>query len=117
MIRLDSVQRVQARAGETLVYIGRGRVPAGMEGAGLGNPFKVGEEYAQGEAAAAYLDYLRTECRKQGRTYQKIRELAQRLASGEHLVLVCWCSPKPCHGEHILAAVRGYAIRDFGYQE
>lgn len=117
MIRVDSVQRVQAQPGETLIYIGRGRVPAGMEGANLGNPFKVGEGYAQGEAARAYLDYLRGECRKQSQVYRKIRELAKRLADGEHLVLVCWCSPKPCHGEHILAAVRGYAIRDFGYQE
>ena len=87
-----------------------------MEHAHLGNPFKVGTEFQQGEAALAYRAFLRERCRERGAVYRTIIALARRLAEGERLVLCCWCSPKPCHGEHVMAAVLGYARRDFGYQ-
>lgn len=113
-IRLAHVRTVQAEAGETLVYVGRGRAPGGMEHAHLGNPFRVGSGYGRGEAAAAYLPYLRHKCREQGREYAMVTGLAKRLAAGEHLVICCWCAPQACHGEHVITAVKAYA-RQYGW--
>ena len=99
-------------AGYTAVYCGRGRAPAGMEQANMGNPFKVGP-YAQGEAAAAYLNHLRERVRTGGHERDTVLRLAQRVKAGEKLCLVCWCKRAgrdvPCHCDHIRAAVLGYA--------
>ena len=100
-------------AGYTAVYCGRGRAPAGMEQANLGNPFKVGKDYAQGEAAAAYLTWLRERVQAGGHEREVILRLAGRVRVGEKLCLMCWCKQAgrevPCHCDHIRAAVLGYA--------
>lgn len=110
-IRIGNVRTLHLAARETAIYCGRGRAPGGMEHAHLGNPFPVGAQYQQGEAAAAYLPYLQRQCRERGPELDTITALARRLHAGEALVMVCWCAPKPCHSAHILAAVTGYAAR------
>lgn len=105
--------------GYTPVYCGRfPQAPGGIEHAHLGNPYRVGQGYRQGEAAEAYLAYLRSACRKAGPVRRKILELARRLAQGERLRLICHCkSPRPdaqdipCHADFIRLAVLGYARR------
>jgi hypothetical protein len=32
--------------------------------------------------------------------------LAERVRKGEHVVCMCWCWPKPCHGNVIIAEVK-----------
>lgn len=103
--------RSKRAAGHTAVYVGRGSAPQGMEHAQLGNPFRVGREYAQGEAVQAHLEWLRAECRQQGRIYHTVQGLVDRVLAGEHIELVCWCSPKRCHADNIKAAIEGYAAR------
>lgn len=58
-----------------------------------GNPFVVGKGYEQGEAAAAYKGYLW----QNGELLASLGELF-----GQDLT--CWCAPKPCHADHLLAA-------------
>jgi len=108
-VEVANVRTVRAAPNTTLIYVGRGRAPEGMEHAQLGNPFRVGPAFAQGEAAAAYLPHLRAQCRARTGAYHTILNLARRAASGEHLMICCWCHPQPCHAEHIRAAVLGYA--------
>lgn len=97
------------------IYIGRGPAPSGMEAAGLGNPFVVGQGYAQGEAVIAYEHWLREQCRTQTNVYHKVIALARRVAAGEHLTLICWCKGKggkldtACHGDVLRRAILGYA--------
>ena len=110
-IRTANVRTYAPLPGETAVYIGRGRAPTGMEHGSFGNPFRVGPDYAQGEAAAAFLPYLRAEYRQQGDLYRRVNALAARLLNGEHLALVCWCDPEPCHAAHVMAAVLSVAKR------
>ena len=62
-IKIVNVRHWKGEEGWSGIYCGRGRAPHGMEAAGLGNPLKVGQGYAQGEAAAAYLPHLRERCR------------------------------------------------------
>lgn len=112
MIRVANVRTLTLAEDETAVYVGRGCAPLykgkQIETANLGNPFVVGRGWKQGEAASAYLDYLRSKCREKGVEYDKIIELANRVRQGEKLVLVCWCTPRPCHAQHIKAAIEGY---------
>lgn len=60
-----------------------------------GNPFKVGSEYAQGEAARAYRAYLWGNA-------TLLRDLHELYGHN----LVCWCSPAPCHADALLAAAK-----------
>jgi len=109
LIRIANVRTYRPVKGEAAVYVGRGRAPEGAEPGGLGNPFRVGAEYAQGEAADAFLPYLRNEYRAGGAIRARLVQLAERLLRGERIVLLCWCNPKPCHANHILTAVIGIA--------
>lgn len=106
-ITISNVKTDRILPGHTAVYCGRGRTPQGMEGAGLGNPFVVGQGYAQEEAAAAYLPHLRRLYHARGAEYHKLMELARRVQAGERLQLFCWCAPNPCHAEHIRDAILG----------
>lgn len=110
-IRLANVRTLTLAPGEEGWYIGRGRAPAGLHHAQLGNPFKVGAAYAQGEAAHAYRAHLQACCRAQTREYHTIVMLAERLNAGASLVITCWCAPQPCHGQHVIDAITGYAAR------
>ncbi|MDP9765256.1 DUF4326 domain-containing protein [Deinococcus enclensis] len=111
-VEIGNVRTLAKERGKTYVYVGRGRAPDGLEHAHLGNPFVVGAGYAQGEAAAAYLPWLRTEYLRGADVRHTLEDLARRVRAGEHLVLVCWCAPRPCHAEHLRSAVMGLAARD-----
>ena len=110
-IRVANVRTLELGAGEVGVYVGRGRALAGLEAGGLGNPLRVGSRCAQGEAADAYLPYLRTEYRKATEVRARLDRLATRLLVGERLALVCWCDPQPCHARHLRDAVLGVAAK------
>ena len=119
-VRVASVRNLNMRNGEKAYYIGRGRAPAGMTHAHLGNPFPVGERYKQGEAAAAYEGYLRDQCTRKTAVHGMVVTLAKQLSEGQDMVLVCWCKHKgedtPCHGDHLKKAVEGYAKALYGWK-
>lgn len=76
----------QLPPGYTPVYIGR---PSEY-----GNPFLVGEKYKRGEAVKAYEAWAE----KEDIDYPKLRSMLSR---GLKIALVCFCHPKPCHGDVI----------------
>lgn len=93
----------------SFVYIGR---PRGNAPLGLGNPFKVGEGYAQGEAVVAFRDHVSAMWRyPDNPVRQQILALAKRSLAGEELKLVCWCKPRACHGDVIKEAVDNLVAR------
>ena len=67
----------------------------------LGNKFKVGDkpgEYVRGEAVKAHETWFREEMREQESLVRaEVLKLAQRVATGEKIALVCCCAPKSCH--------------------
>lgn len=75
----------------------------------LGNPFIVGQGYERGEAAEAYLPWLREQCGSDTPARRMVLSLAERVLRGQDVVLVCSCAPAPCHADHIRTAVLAYA--------
>ena len=71
------------------VYIGR---PSRW-----GNPFKVAAEDERAEAIERYRDRLAEDLEQNSTTAADLRTLAGRR-------LVCWCAPKPCHGDVLASA-------------
>lgn len=83
------------------LYIGRGSPKSPkMENAGLGNPFTV-KQYGRGKAAEAYRPWLWKQYNENPAVKQKIDGIVERIKAGENIELVCFCKPKPCHGDMI----------------
>lgn len=94
---------------ESDVYIGRGG--KGLEQSILHNPFvfldttsRYSNVYRVPDPIRAYRLYLVKECTvaPDGLVAQEIRQLAER----KNVTLLCFCSPKPCHGQIILNAIQ-----------
>ena len=99
-IRVINKHRASQGERERAVYVGRGSV--------LGNPFKVKPHgpHERGTTLPLYERHLRRliaekdaeTCRELNRIYSMARD-AQR--AGTDVLLMCFCSPKPCHGDVI----------------
>jgi hypothetical protein len=74
----------------------------------LGNPFAL-HDHRDTAARAAVIERYREkyddDLRNGGPMAEATEALAQRVRSGERLVLMCWCWPKPCHGRLIVAEI------------
>lgn len=85
-------------------YIGRPTV--------LGNPFVLKSENMRGEVIKKYDAWLRDKIQdSDSPEYKFMSMLVQRYKSGDTINLVCWCSPKPCHGDVIKQIVEEMAHR------
>jgi len=72
---------------EEEVFIGRGSI--------WGNPFKIGKDGTRSEVIAKFERYLATN-----------KVLLKALPSLADKTLVCFCKPKPCHGDVLVKWIR-----------
>lgn len=66
------------------VYIGRPSI--------WGNPFSIGEHGNREEVIAKYAEFVESN--------QELKEVIVKSLRGKDLV--CFCAPKPCHGDFLL---------------
>ena len=81
------------------VYIGRSNLRMGLPASPLANPFHIGIHGDREQVIAKYRIWL----------WERIREgnvmVMEALNSlTVDNILVCWCHPKPCHGEVVIRA-------------
>lgn len=80
-------------------YVGRGR------GSVLGNPFVLGRDGDRAQVVQLYRSWLWSEVqRSEGVVWCELVRLAQLAQSGS-IVIGCWCSPLPCHGDVVRSCV------------
>lgn len=82
---------VHCKRAEYDVYIGR---PSKW-----GNPYVIGRDGDRAEVIGKYEEWLKGQ-----------PGLMDELADLHGLVLGCWCSPAPCHGEVLVRLAEGQAI-------
>ena len=80
----------------TAIYVGRPSI--------LGNPFTV-MDYGHGNAIAVFRKWLWKQMQSETEQLIELKRLAELHKEGHDLTLVCWCKPKPCHGDVIAAAI------------
>jgi hypothetical protein len=88
-------------AGETAVDIDR-RNPV------LDNPYVLHENRdaaARADVIERYRAKYEADIRCDDPIAAATATLAERVRKGERLVLMCWCWPKPCHGNLIVAEI------------
>lgn len=95
-----TVVNVRTDKRPAIVYVGR-RMP-GRAGSPLGNPYKAGEH---DDPIALYRRWLWQQLQGDTPARREIRRLAELHQAGHDLLLGCWCTPAPCHGEIVKAAV------------
>lgn len=88
--------KVGLKIPENAIYIGRPNYKFGLKGSKYHNPFKRDDP---GDPIEKYRNYLWKEI-KSGRI------TIEELANLEGLDLVCYCKPKACHGDILLAAIK-----------
>jgi hypothetical protein len=87
------------------VYIGRPM--RGRAGSVLGNPFRISAESARAGAIADYEGWLRKRMRDVDSVQaRELDRLARILERDGRFVLLCWCSPLPCHGDVVAKIIR-----------
>lgn len=85
-------------SGETVIDIDRAN-PI------LGNPFVLKnhrDDAQRAEVIRLYKDKYEADIAGRGAMAIATEKLAARVRAGEKLILMCWCSPKPCHGNLIV---------------
>lgn len=73
----------------------------------LGNPFYMRDESERELVNIKFHKYLQEEYRKRGKVYDELMRLVDLVKYGHNLYLICFCAPKPCHGDIIAQAIRG----------
>lgn len=86
-----------AAPGATVVYIGRAM--PGRPGSVLGNPFKLQRGESREACLLKYRRWLR-DLPADSPQWQEIARLVEIARNGD-LVLLCWCAPEKCHGDHL----------------
>lgn len=86
-----NVRDLDFELGDGDVYIGRENLHHALQASRWANPFKIGPDGTRGEVLEKYGRYLRD-------TPRLVAALPSLLGKR----LVCWCSPRGCHGDVIV---------------
>lgn len=94
-----NINVVNKHHGVSGIYIGRGSP--------LGNPYRISDKCSREEAIALYKDYIINEIEKNNQTIINELNRLYNIAKTRPLNLVCFCAPKPCHGDIIKKILLG----------
>lgn len=85
------------------IYIGRTFKKYGfyLEGSPLANPFPLNHEDERDNVLAQYRNWLYEKMNSDSPQLAELYRLKKLYDQGQDLVLLCWCAPKPCHGDVI----------------
>lgn len=108
-----SIRVVSCRKGGTPIR--SGEIPIDISRTSIfGNPFPLEKESDRDNVIELYRLYLHEQRKANTEVWKAVKEIARRVRNGENIALVCWCSPKACHGDVIVNAV--LAINENYYQ-
>lgn len=80
------------------VYIGRGF--RGQRASDLANPFRIGKDGNRDRVISKYKRLFQRRLKEESGFAGAIERLRGK-------TLVCWCAPKPCHGDVIIEYLEG----------
>ena len=97
--------KVELREGEVLVHVDRGNPD-------LGNPYVLRDKKSREQRNVVCDQFERMaehDMKHGGPIRRAVYELADRVANGEQIALMCWCKPQRCHADWIGDRVRAIA--------
>lgn len=102
IIRIENIHTYQPTIEDFIIYVGRNYDKHGLgHNAKLGNPFTV-EEYGRETAINLYKVLIQDKNSQLHRNLKEVYKLIRKLYKlKKPIVLLCHCTPKPCHAEVI----------------
>lgn len=102
-MQVVNVRHFKGPARDAIVYVGRNPQKFGFPRSlpVLGNPFVVGVHGQAGECAELYKHWLWDQM-KSGNP--EVLAALRSIQDGDNVG--CWCAPKPCHANHVVAAAQ-----------
>lgn len=101
--------KLTAEFGADWLYVGRQNAALELERSPLANPFSNKESAAASLSADPIADYKRWLWRQMNRKETAVIQALESI--GPDTALVCWCAPKSCHAEVIIAAAEWWQQR------
>jgi hypothetical protein len=93
-------------SGNTLsVYIGRKNEGRGLSKSPLANPYRIGKDGDRDEVIRKYTSWLYKQTQSDTPARRELSRLARERKAGRDVRLLCFCSPKKCHGDVIREVV------------
>lgn len=94
----------------TLCYVGRTYkpVPGMLDFSVLGNPFVIGKDGTRDEVIAGYSAWLSRKLAEKDPAIRTAMNQLYKLASEQHIVLLCHCYPEPCHADILQKRLLGF---------
>jgi hypothetical protein len=109
------VADVRRQSNSSGFYIGRFR--PGLKGSPLANPYRIGVDGTRDEVLAAYRTWLDARLAPSANTptsytqqLSEIVRLAEIYIDRGALTLLCFCAPRPCHGDYLAQLIRERAV-------
>jgi hypothetical protein len=94
------------------IYIGRVNRIYSRRESWLANPYKVGPDMTRETAIKLYRIWLWQHISEGKRgVYRELERIAKKVKAGEEVLLLCFCTPKPCHGDVVAKAIE-WMIRE-----
>lgn len=91
---------------DTGVYIGRGG--KGKAQSSFANPFSV-QDYGRELCLKKYEEWLKEKLKNKNSPQRvQLETLAEIVMTGHNIRLVCFCKPKPCHGDILKRILEDY---------
>jgi hypothetical protein len=86
------------------IYVARAM--KNIKGSVLGNPFKIGVHGNRAEVIERYRHWLWQQIKLKGEVYNELVRIVKLYRENPNIRLVCWCSPKECHADVIIKAIK-----------
>jgi len=67
----------------------------------LGNPFVMKKESDRAGVIEKYMEWILDNIRADNEKIHAELDRLYAIAQKQELILICWCAPKPCHGDVI----------------
>ena len=96
-LKVVNKYKISSELGWQDIYIGRPST--------LGNPYALKNESDRLIVIEQYRRWLWQQIQIKSKVYQELLTIATRIKSGTKIRLICFCSPKPCHGDIVVKSI------------
>lgn len=106
MIRVVNMHTASPEERAKAIYIGRANRIHSRRESWLANPYALGPDMTRERAIKLYRIWLWQHIQEGRRSvYRELERIARLAKSDEEVLLLCYCAPKPCHGDVVKAAI------------
>lgn len=107
MLKVLNIKKVDLSYGLNMIYIGRKNSYKKVNGSVLANIYTIGKDGNREEVIEKYRKWLWLKIKnKDQKVMNELIKIGKKVKNGKKVNLVCWCSPKGCHGDVLVRCIK-----------